>query len=106
MHAMYAGCNSNASLGSMWKNKQDICPPSAPLGTMLGGLVHTIPELGKEHEAKLKLEGHPNQFTMIPKVRKEVWDQIVSRRPKSLACVFICSKHKDFRDLFAEVACR
>ena len=46
VQAMYAGCNSNASLESMWKNKPDICPPSAPLGTMLGGLVHTIQELG------------------------------------------------------------
>ena len=51
----------------------------------------------------MKLEGHSNLFTMIPKVRKEVWDQIVSRHPKSLSCVFICSKHKDLRDLFTDV---
>ncbi len=95
MHSEYGGCNSNASLESMWKNKPDICPPSAPLGTMLGGLVHTIQELGKEYEAKLKLQGHPNQFTSIPKVRKEVWDQIVSRHPKSMACVVLCSIHKE-----------
>ena len=27
----------------------------------------------------------------------------MSRHPKSMACVIICSKHNDLRDLFAEV---
>ena len=60
VHSKYTGCNSDVSLESLWKNKPDICPPSATLGTMLCGLVlvHTIQELGKEHEAKLKLIGH------------------------------------------------
>ncbi len=46
VHAQYAGCNSNASMECMWKFKSGICPPTATLGTMLGGLFHTIEELG------------------------------------------------------------
>jgi hypothetical protein len=49
IHGQYGGFNTNASLESLWKNKDEICPACAPLGTFLCDLVHTIEELGKEH---------------------------------------------------------
>ena len=102
MHGQYAGCNSNlnASLECLWKFKAEIFPPSAPFGVMLGGLVHTIDEIGKENEGKLKQQDHLHRFTSIPEVQKEVLDQIVSRHPKFLACVFMITKEKHIADTF------
>ena len=95
--------NTNASLESLWRNKDEICPPCAPLGTFLGGLVHTIEELGKEHQGFLQQQDRPNMFISLQKVRTEVWNQIVSRHPKSLIAVSLVHKDPYINEIFCEV---
>ena len=84
-HGQYGGYVTNASMETVWKDKSEMCPPSAPLGTMLGALIHLIEQKGKEHQAFLIHSGRPNRFISIPKVSDEVWDKVMSRRPKTLA---------------------
>jgi hypothetical protein len=69
-------------------------------------LVHTIEELGKEHQGFLQQQGHPNKFISLPKVRTEVWDQIVSRHPKSLAAVSLVHSEPYISESFGEVTIR
>ena len=80
-----------------------MCPPSAPLGTMLGALIHLIEQKGKEHQAFLIHAGRPNRFISIPKVSDEVWDKVMSRHPKTLALCSLISKGTDLCEVFEAI---
>ena len=73
-HGGYSGFVTNASTECNWRDKNEICPANAPLGTFLGGLVKNIEAKGHEHQAKLILAGIPNLFVSIPKIGSDVWE--------------------------------
>ena len=103
-HGRYGGFVTNASMECVWKDKTEICPPTARLGTFIGGLVHNIEEKGKEHQAFLIKAGRPNQFISTPTVSAKVWDMIITRHPKTLSLTVAVSKKPEFAKLVQAVA--
>jgi hypothetical protein len=80
---------------TVWKDKKQISPPSTPLGTFIGALLRNIDSKGREHQAKLIEDGHPNQFVSVPKIPNFIWDAIMTRHPKSLAaCMLLDGEDK------------
>ena len=100
---MYGGYVTNASMECVWKDKNEMCPPIAPLGTMLGRLIHLIEEKGKEHQAFLIKAGRPNRLISVPKVSDEVWDMVMSRHPKTLALCSLIIKSSELCRVFLEI---
>jgi hypothetical protein len=89
-HGQYGGYVTNASIETLWRDRNHICPPTAPLGTYIGALMHEIAEMGAEHQTKLVKAGHANAFVSIPKNTNSHWDWIMSCHPKTLvASVFL-----------------
>jgi hypothetical protein len=84
-HGGYSGYVTNASAECNWRDKGEICPPNAPLGTFMGGLIKNIEAKGMEHRAALIKSGTPNRFVSIPTIGSDIWDAVASRHPKTLA---------------------
>jgi hypothetical protein len=84
-HGGYSGYVTNASAECNWRDKGEICPPNAPLGTFMGGLLKNIEAKGMEQRAALIKSGTPNRFISIPKIGSDIWEAVMSRHPKSLA---------------------
>ena len=107
VHGMYGGSTTNGSKEANWRDKGEICPPSAPLGTFMGALTHNIQCKGNEHKARLEKAGHPNHFPSIPVITKKHWETLMERHPKTLLCsLCVQGKHAagmDISDAFDEI---
>ncbi len=57
-HATYAGSCTNASTETTWKNKEEICPSSAPLGTFIGAFTETVLRQRDRNIKKVATYGH------------------------------------------------
>ncbi len=71
---MHGGSTTNGGPEANWRDKKEICPKIATLGTFMGALVHNIECKGDEHRDRLIKAGHPNLFPSIPDSTKEIWD--------------------------------
>ena len=63
-----------------------MCVKSARLGTFIGGLVHNIECRCEEHAQRLVTNGKANKFILIPEIKSEIWQKIMTFHPKTLVC--------------------
>ncbi len=71
---MHGGSTTKGGAETNWRDKREICPKSATLGTFMGALVHNIECKGDEHRKRLIKAGHTNRFPSIPDITDDVWD--------------------------------
>ena len=101
---MHGGSTTNGGTEANWRDKKEICPKSAPLGTFMGALVHNIECKGDEHRDRLIKAGHQNRFPSIPVITKETWGIVCHAHPKTLICTLALRVkdpvHREISDLF------
>ena len=83
---MHGGSTTNGGTEANWRDKKEICPKSATLGTFIGALVHNIQCKGEEHTQRLIDGGEPNRFPSIPRIMDETWQTVMNCHPKTLVC--------------------
>ena len=84
VYGMYGGSTTNGGTEANWRDKREICPKTATLGTFMGALVHNIKCKGDEHNDRLCKAQHPNRFPSIPEITKETWQNVMAFHPKTL----------------------
>jgi hypothetical protein len=104
---MYGGSTTNGGTEANWRDKKEICPKSATLGTFMGALVHNIECKGDEHRDRLIKEGHQNRFPSFPDITDDIWDIVSHVHPKTLICTLAMRvkepAHRKISDLFDSI---
>ena len=59
-HARYSGCSNNMGTKVGFRDIKKVSPPSAGIGTFIGGLVHYMKERAKGEESNMILNCTPD----------------------------------------------
>jgi hypothetical protein len=90
----HGGSTTNGGTEANWRDKKEICPKTATLGTFIGALVHNIKCKGEEQYQRLIDAGEANRFPSIPRITDETWQTVMNCHPKTLVCT-LAIKVKD-----------
>ena len=104
---MHGGSTTNGGTEANWRDKKEICPKTATLGTFMGALVHNIECKGDEHRDRLKKACHENRFPSIPVITKETWEIVSQVHPKTMVCTLAIRVrepvHRKISDMFDSI---